>query len=64
MPKSTFIKRFREDEDGAISVDWVVLTAALVGLAAGTIATVQDSTGVLTGKIESGMTNTDVNGSE
>ncbi|WP_187429969.1 hypothetical protein ROLI_025970 [Roseobacter fucihabitans] len=28
-----FIKTFRADEDGAVTVDWVVLTAAVVGLA-------------------------------
>ena len=28
-----FIKNFRRDEDGAVTVDWVVLTAAVVGLA-------------------------------
>lgn len=28
-----FIKHFRKDEDGAVTVDWVVLTAAVVGLA-------------------------------
>lgn len=28
-----FIKNFRADEDGAVTVDWVVLTAAIVGLA-------------------------------
>ena len=33
-----FIKNFRNDEDGAVTVDWVVLTAAIValGLAVGT----------------------------
>ncbi|WP_458789889.1 Flp family type IVb pilin [Yoonia sp. MH D7] len=25
-----FIKNFRNDEDGAVTVDWVVLTAAIV----------------------------------
>ncbi len=25
-------KTFRNDEDGAVTVDWVVLTAAIVGL--------------------------------
>ena len=30
------IARFRNDEDGAVTVDWVVLTAAVVALA-GTI---------------------------
>ena len=28
-----FIKSFCHDEDGAITVEWVVLTAAVVGLA-------------------------------
>lgn len=28
-----FINTFRKDEDGAVTVDWVVLTAAIVGLA-------------------------------
>ncbi|UWR23403.1 Flp family type IVb pilin [Sulfitobacter sp. S190] len=28
-----FIKNFRDDESGAVTVDWVVLTAAVVGLA-------------------------------
>jgi len=27
------MKRFSRDEDGAVTVDWVVLTAAIVGLA-------------------------------
>ena len=27
-----FIKNFRRDEDGAVTVDWVVLTGAIVGL--------------------------------
>ena len=26
------VKRFNKDEDGAVTVDWVVLTAATVGL--------------------------------
>lgn len=28
-------KKFRKDENGAVTVDWVVLTAAVVVLAAG-----------------------------
>jgi len=27
-----FFKTFSKDEDGAVTVDWVVLTAAIVGL--------------------------------
>lgn len=33
MKFSLNIKRFSRDEDGAVTVDWVVLTAAIVGLA-------------------------------
>ncbi len=33
MTKLTnFFKRFKNDESGAVTVDWVVLTAAIVGL--------------------------------
>ncbi|PJF09074.1 Flp family type IVb pilin [Pseudorhodobacter sp. MZDSW-24AT] len=28
----TMIKNFKNDESGAVTVDWVVLTAAVVGL--------------------------------
>lgn len=34
-----FIKKFSQHEDGAVTVDWVVLTAAVVVLA-GTVAAV------------------------
>ncbi len=33
-----FIKSFRAREEGAVTVDWVVLTAAIVGLAIALIA--------------------------
>lgn len=36
-----FIKRFNKDEDGAVTVDWVVLTAALVGLGIAVLAAVE-----------------------
>ncbi|SMX42270.1 hypothetical protein [Maliponia aquimaris] len=29
----SYIKHFHKDEEGAVTVDWVVLTAAVVGLA-------------------------------
>ena len=38
-----FIKNFRKDEDGAVTVDWVVLTAAVIGL--GTVAYQQIANG-------------------
>ncbi len=32
-PPSLSFDAFRKDEDGAVTVDWVVLTAVIVGLA-------------------------------
>jgi Flp pilus assembly pilin Flp len=42
MTIKTLIQRFTADEDGAVTVDWVVLTAGLVvlvGLIGGLVAT-------------------------
>ena len=39
-----FIKNFRKDEDGAVTVDWVVLTAAVVGLAIAAYGAIQTNT--------------------
>ena len=36
-----FIKNFRNDESGAVTVDWVVLTAALVGIGIAIVGTVR-----------------------
>jgi Flp pilus assembly pilin Flp len=36
-----FVKNFRNDEDGAVTVDWVVLTAAVVGLAVAAYGSIQ-----------------------
>ena len=36
-----FIKNFRRDEDGAVTVDWVVLTAAVVGLAVAAYSSIE-----------------------
>jgi Flp pilus assembly pilin Flp len=38
-----FIKTFRNDEDGAVTVDWVVLTAAVVAMAIGAYTTIADN---------------------
>ena len=32
MKLNSLLKKFRNDESGAVTVDWVVLTAAIVGL--------------------------------
>lgn len=39
-----FIKNFRADEDGAVTVDWVVLTAAIVGLGIAVLSSVGGGT--------------------
>ena len=47
----TFIKNFHNDEDGAVTVDWVVLTAAVVGLGIAAVTTVNTSIGGLSADI-------------
>ena len=37
-------KNFQADEDGAVTVDWVVLTSAIVGLGVAVLATVANGT--------------------
>jgi len=39
-----FVKNFAHDEDGAVTVDWVVLTAAIVGLGIAVLASVSSGT--------------------
>ncbi len=38
------VNNFARDEDGAVTVDWVVLTAAIVGLGIAVLASVGGST--------------------
>lgn len=51
------LKRFRRKEDGAMTVDWVVLTAALVGLGFGLISVFANSTGDVGDVMSTRMTN-------
>ena len=51
----TFAKTFHNDEDGAVTVDWVVLTAAIVGLGIAVLSSVGDGTKALSGKISSNL---------
>ena len=48
-----FIKNFRNDKDGAVTVDWVVLTAAIVGLGIAVLTSVGNGTTALGDKISS-----------
>lgn len=56
----SLVKKFRSDESGAVTVDWVVLTAAIVGLGVLVVSTVGDSIGLLgdriAGEIDTVMT--------
>ena len=52
-----FIKNFRADEDGAVTVDWVVLTAAIVGLGIAVLSSVSGGTKELGNKISSQLSN-------
>ena len=47
--------RFNRDEDGAVTVDWVVLTAAIVGLGIAVLASVRGGTTSLADKISSDL---------
>lgn len=46
-----FIKNFRKDEDGAVTVDWVVLTAAVVGLGVAAYSAIETETTELSADI-------------
>ena len=60
---TNFIKAFARDENGAVTVDWVVLTAAVVGLAVAAYGSIQSGASSLTAATDttlSGMTVGDV----
>lgn len=46
-----FIKKFRKEEEGAVTVDWVVLTAAVVGLGVAGVSTVSGGVNTLASTI-------------
>ena len=51
-----FIKNFRADEDGAVTVDWVVLTAAVCGLAIAAYSSINTGSQATTANTSSFMT--------
>mgnify|MGYP005841567487 CR=1 FL=1 len=51
-----FLKNFHADESGAVTVDWVVLTAAVVGLAVAAVAAVKGGVDSLASDIKTGVT--------
>ncbi|MDF1856220.1 hypothetical protein [Pseudooceanicola sp.] len=50
-----FIKNFRKDEAGAVTVDWVVLTAAVVGLSAAAYTSIKSGATGLTANVATYM---------
>ncbi|KUF11307.1 hypothetical protein [Pseudoponticoccus marisrubri] len=42
-----FLQTFRDDESGAVTVDWVVLTAAVVGMSAISFFVIEDNSNAL-----------------
>ncbi|MDU9002474.1 hypothetical protein [Sedimentitalea todarodis] len=50
-------KNFRKDEDGAVTVDWVVLTAAVVALAGAAYVAIEDGAVNLTESTQQAIEN-------
>ena len=57
-----FFKNFRKDEDGAVTVDWVVLTAAVVALGIGAISLITTNTNTLATTIGTSISSGDDSG--
>ena len=53
-------RKIRTEEDGAVTVDWVVLTAAVVGLGAAALTLVRNNTKTLTDKVGSYLSSAEV----
>ena len=51
---------FLADESGAVTVDWVVLTAAIVGLGIAVLTSVGGGTTTLADKVSSSLANSNV----
>ena len=62
MKLRNMFKAFRSDESGAVTVDWVVLTAAIVGLGMVVMTTVGGGIESLGGEIVTDLTNQSING--
>jgi len=54
-------RKIRNEEDGAVTVDWVVLTAAVVGLGAAALTLIRKETGTLSTNIANYLSSASVN---
>ena len=55
-----FIKTFRADEDGAVTVDWVVLTAAIVGLGIAVLTSVKGGANTMATSVKTSLSTNSV----
>jgi len=58
---TNMIKNFAADESGAVTVDWVVLTAAIVGLGIAVMASVSEGVNSLGTEISDALSTATVN---
>ena len=56
-----FLNKFRKDEDGAVTVDWVVLTAAVVALAGAAYTSIESGASTLSENTETFIENENPN---
>jgi Flp pilus assembly pilin Flp len=61
MKALNLFKRFQKNEDGAVTVDWVVLTAAIVGLGLIVMAAIRPAITGLSSSIASEINEADDN---
>ncbi|WP_126976873.1 Flp family type IVb pilin [Frigidibacter oleivorans] len=59
MKLFNLVKTFRNDEDGAVTVDWVVLTAAVVGLGIVAMTAIGPAIRTMSGNIASDISTAD-----
>jgi len=59
MKLLNIFKRFQKDEDGAVTVDWVVLTAAVVGLGLIVMAAIKPAISSLSASIAAEIASAD-----
>ena len=57
----TLFKKFRRDDEGAITVDWVVLTGSLVALGIAVMGTIGGGITDLTGRVDTELSAMTIN---
>lgn len=60
MVLNSMFARFRDDDSGAVTVDWVVLTASICGLVALAMAGLQGNMSSIGQKVENFMSSQDI----